>query len=981
MSTKLGGREEVATGRKPAKGKKGKTPVGPAPAPILAPFPPPSPAGVIATLQPSTDEATSPMDEGGFLNVTTGASYDQTFLLETWHYVEEDTNKSFEIVNLTANTVLVVQTEATEGNVDATVNEAEEAIASYVMYIFCQADNATIKLQVHFRLAGYPDLVDTIQVGTDLLLQVNYDESVISFETANVTTVSDKTNETPATRFVLARSEDCKAYKTCLNGIPSVCFWAGQLCDKLKAWPKLVCSLLTKICEESAKGECDRKYPRCSCRAGFRRCSGESSCKQASGRGATCCDYERICEFEGGSPGYCYVPGVHYCCPEATSAVTDPSDCCKNSNVRHCDSLDNDFVSCIEDSVDSCCFNTERQCYDRNGSPNGCAKEGVCCSGDRYCPNDETFCKASCCDDESVCRDGICTPGCCPLWHHCPKDDNAPFNPSDCSISCCEGTVPCGEDGSCVPEGDCCGAQKRISAGGSCCADDEKQCCDGSCVPEDEECNTNPDEGGCWGDPHFVTMDGNAFDFQGLGEYVGLCVDYTALQLNGSEPVSMGINELVSACRPQVRSEIDVNSVIDIHIRTAPFNRGATVTVGVAIVDPSHERGARPILFVAGKDREFAILDGNQTLHFNSSQSTVHLGLISVQEIESGYQVVTSVGLIVSIIRRNWWFDWWCSVPNSVIRGHATGLLGLVDGDPTNDFTNSTGQLVRQTRASLYKDFGQSWKIQEQNQSLFYNLGDFDSYFTESSGFVPLIGRPEGSADTLAAARAACLHLSSSVIRDACIYDFIVAGGVTTGFIEGANDVEGRLDSLGRLPMLSSIRSLEVYGTTVSVGQQDPCILASIDGGINFFPAFATTARISSNPSITGTRAFLSGYPATNQGLYTTQELLIQWIMPPSFSDSRVSVDFFPDDNAVFTINGDLVEETFVYGYHSVEDMLSLSANATLVAGLNEMRIQLTDVYGGDFGISFKISVSFFGRDDPSLLCQQDNRKEENFWD
>ncbi|XP_072230091.1 alpha-tectorin-like [Leuresthes tenuis] len=199
------------------------------------------------------------------------------------------------------------------------------------------------------------------------------------------------------------------------------------------------------------------------------------------------------------------------------------------------------------------------------------------------------------------------------------------------------------------------------------------QCFPNSCGPQ-ESCRVVEGEYGCHpnphgtcsasGDPHYLTFDGRAYDFQGTCRYVlaTLCNETNELHQFSVEAK----NEPWNGFPVSITAEVFVN-VWDYQVRMSRHNRGMVEVNGIT--------RNLPIL-----------LNGN----------------ISI--FASGYQTFVSAGFGLSIT-----YDGWSTVSISVpstYREKTCGLCGNFNGDSNDEFHTPAGVLV-----SSPDVFGAAWKV------------------------------------------------------------------------------------------------------------------------------------------------------------------------------------------------------------------------------------------------------------------------------
>jgi len=292
-----------------------------------------------------------------------------------------------------------------------------------------------------------------------------------------------------------------------------------------------------------------------------------------------------------------------------------------------------------------------------------------------------------------------------------------------------------------------------------------------------------------FGDPHFQTLDGVAYDFNGAGEYVAFCASTTSSQLTNS----------LATCEPSI-SRLGVGrNALSVNLRFAPITGGVgrgTITVGVAIEDPLHRGGESAIAIVLHPTRRIDIFDGTTLVAFppvpgDTATVVLATGMTLSRSTDLTAEaikvtVVTPSGLLLKITETGGVMLPSLIVPRSVTND--VGLFGLVDDDPSNDFTNSNGEVVDVSDAAtpgqeteiLFNEFGLSWMIESNDASLFQALAGSSQGFIQfyDPSYVPDFEPPTVSQTLQQQADQACSGIANEAIRSGCIFDIVASGDV-----------------------------------------------------------------------------------------------------------------------------------------------------------------------------------------------------------
>ncbi|HEV8461944.1 MAG TPA: Ig-like domain-containing protein, partial [Gaiellaceae bacterium] len=265
--------------------------------------------------------------------------------------------------------------------------------------------------------------------------------------------------------------------------------------------------------------------------------------------------------------------------------------------------------------------------------------------------------------------------------------------------------------------------------------------------PERPDCQ-NPC-GIMWGDPHNVTFDVGAFDFQGVGEFVA------------------------------VKSLVDD---YEIQIRTKPYGTSRHV----AVIDAVGMRvaGHRVAIYAGTPTR--TLLDGNAISVPSDPMVLPGGGSVGTYGATNEVVVVWPDGS-TAFVKGADHFDVDVGLA-AARRTHVVGLLGNADGNRANDVVTRDGRQLSfpPVFADLYPAYADSWRI-SQAESLFdYGAGQTTETFTDRT-FPDGPETPATLDPTVrAAATAQCTAAGVAVpeLLDACVVDVGVTGDA--GYVAGA---------------------------------------------------------------------------------------------------------------------------------------------------------------------------------------------------
>jgi AMOP domain/Nidogen-like len=291
-----------------------------------------------------------------------------------------------------------------------------------------------------------------------------------------------------------------------------------------------------------------------------------------------------------------------------------------------------------------------------------------------------------------------------------------------------------------------------------------------------------------FGDPHFRTVDGLEYDFNGSGEFVAFC--------------ALPVGDLFAKCNPSQQRLVNGRGTLSLHLRFVPVGSG-TVTVAAAIEDPLHRLGLAGIAIVPHPTRRLDVFDGELLVEFptvnmgESSQTILFPSGLTITRTAAlnatvfSIKVTTPSGFVLEIVETAGVMLPSIILPNAIANGRTVGLFGLVDGVPSNDFTNSTGNLVtiaaNQTLAvkneQIFDRFGITWMIKSNSASLFQALQSSDQSFQNfyDPSYRPVFEAPSIVDPTLrTAADAACAGIQNEAIRTGCYFDIAVTRDAVT---------------------------------------------------------------------------------------------------------------------------------------------------------------------------------------------------------
>lgn len=252
-----------------------------------------------------------------------------------------------------------------------------------------------------------------------------------------------------------------------------------------------------------------------------------------------------------------------------------------------------------------------------------------------------------------------------------------------------------------------------------------------------------------YGDPHIVTLDGLAYDFQAVGEF-------TLIEAVTGDPLAV-----------QVRFQPVEGSQV------------ASQTTAVATTLGS----ARVVVDATGSS--LVSVDG---VSFDLD-SAVGGASVGDGEIYFDGEAITLVYANGEQLRIDV-FDGFLSTSVSVAAGRdVKGLLGNLDGDVSNDLALRDGTVLVQpvSFADLYGAFADDWRIDDATSLFDYAAGQGTADFTDTGFPAAGISLDDFPLEVVAAAEAAAAGIADPVVRETAILDYLLSGNAE--FIEAASVV------------------------------------------------------------------------------------------------------------------------------------------------------------------------------------------------
>ncbi len=242
---------------------------------------------------------------------------------------------------------------------------------------------------------------------------------------------------------------------------------------------------------------------------------------------------------------------------------------------------------------------------------------------------------------------------------------------------------------------------------------------------------------GSWGDPHFTTLDGSYYDFQGVGEFQVL------------------------------KSTTDK---LELQVRQQKYSNSDMVSVNTAI---AFNTGAENVSFYLNPKK---VLVNESEFNLTSTEKSLSNGGKLTREGDVFY--IKNANNDVLKVSFNFDYLNYVITLNNNRKGKIIGLLGDFDGNKQNDIKIKNGSNVDVTDfKKLYSDFSNSWRI-GQSESLFsYESGKNTASYTDKDFPSKIYSI---SQEAYQSAMKVCTN--TGVFREpalsSCIYDVALTGNV-----------------------------------------------------------------------------------------------------------------------------------------------------------------------------------------------------------
>ncbi len=351
-------------------------------------------------------------------------------------------------------------------------------------------------------------------------------------------------------------------------------------------------------------------------------------------------------------------------------------------------------------------------------------------------------------------------------------------------------------------------------------------CGDNVCNGSEDPCNCRADCGaGCgprgdsWGDPHLITFDRLSYDFQAVGEFV------FARSLDDSFLV---------------------------HVRFAPFGSSRRVS------------GTNALAMRVGTERVAVYATRVPALYINGAATDLSSPIVlpgggTVQMTGGVYVVTWPDGSVAQVSDRGSYLNV-TMVHASVRAGRVEGLLGNSDTIRTNDLVTSDGMAPPPgpfTRDWLYDQYGNSWRVSQEDSLFNYEAGETTETFTDRTFPGALVTINDLEAAAREEARAICLAagITDPILLQACILDVGLTGDPSFSEFPAAvtPPAEAIVISATVIPFKASGYRYKIVEPGTEAGFETPAFddSAFSDGAANFGGGGCTDEPVTPWPLLT----------------------------------------------------------------------------------------------------------------------------------
>ncbi|AKJ03901.1 F5/8 type C domain-containing protein [Archangium gephyra] len=285
--------------------------------------------------------------------------------------------------------------------------------------------------------------------------------------------------------------------------------------------------------------------------------------------------------------------------------------------------------------------------------------------------------------------------------------------------------------------------------------------------------------GSSWGDPHIVTFDGLAYDFQAVGEFV-------VLESTEGAPL------LVQA-------------------RQQPLFMSRQVSINTAV---AAALGADRVALYVGRTTPLLVNGVATPLAEGATLNLTGGGKVSLRGSRYTFTWPASTGEHLDVELAADHLDLHPALPASR-KGQVRGLFGDFNGERSDDVATRTGTVLSSpTFQEFHGTFVESWRVTLAESLFDYASGESPDTFTDRTFPSQFVGTRDLPDDQRTAARTVCTSrgITDATLLDACTLDVALSGN--ENFANSAAAAQPPAASYDMLVNLAANRPVTVSGTS-----------------------------------------------------------------------------------------------------------------------------------------------------------------------